>query len=94
MQILVHQQQNPQKSAAAALLSNSGAAPATDAAPKPQVDYIVDAQRKFLEIPDRQRLKFIDQKYLQETIAWPPIMIEGVTSIARNVGDYKLVSPE
>ena len=89
-----NQQQNPQKSAAAALLSNSGAAPATDAAPKPQVDYIVDAQRKFLEIPDRQRLKFIDQKYLQETIAWPPIMIEGVTSIARNVGDYKLVSPE
>ena len=89
-----NQQQNPQKSAAAALLSNSGAAPATDAAPKPQVDYIVDAQRKFLEIPDRQRLKFIDQKYLQETIAWPPIMIEGVTSIARNVGDYKLASPE
>ena len=28
-------------------------------------------------------------EYLEETIAWPPIMIEGVTSIARVVGDYK-----
>ncbi len=84
------QQSSPQASAASALLSN--AAPAADAAPKPEVDYIVDAQRKFLEIPDRARLRFIDPKYLEETIAWPPAMIEGVTTIARNVGDYKLVN--
>jgi len=88
------QQQNPQQSAAAAMLSNSVASPpAAEAAPKPEVDYIIDAQRKFLEIPDRARLRFIDPKYLEETIAWPPAMIEGVTTIARNVGDYKLAVP-
>eukprot|EP00536_Pseudo-nitzschia_multiseries_P016790 jgi/Psemu1/222658/e_gw1.1238.6.1 len=62
-----------------------------DAASKP--DYLVDAQRKFLEIPDRQRLRFIDPKYLEGTIAWPPLMIEGVTTIARNVGDYNRAAP-
>mmetsp|Transcript_30613 Transcript_30613/g.34778 ORF Transcript_30613/g.34778 Transcript_30613/m.34778 type:complete len:311 (-) Transcript_30613:250-1182(-) len=52
-------------------------------------EYQIEAQRKFLEIPDRQRLKFIDPQYVQETIAWPPIMIEGVTAIAKKVGDVK-----
>ena len=96
------QKQKQQPPAAAALLTT----PATPilptaktttmtdaAAPKPEVNYQIDAQRKFLEIPDRARLKFIDPKYLEETVAWPPIMIEGVTSIARIVGDYKLSEP-
>lgn len=91
------QQQKQQNSPAAALLATSSTTSATkDAAaapPKPEVNYQIDAQRKFLEIPDRARLRFIDPKYLEETIAWPPIMVEGVTSIARVVGDYKLVEP-
>ena len=38
---------------------------------------------------------FIDfQEPLEETIAGPPAMIEGVTTIARNVGDYKLVNSQ
>jgi tetratricopeptide (TPR) repeat protein len=57
--------------------------------PRSSEDYQIDAQRKFLEIPDRQRLKFIDQEYLNDIIAWPPIMMEGVQSIARNVGDLQ-----
>lgn len=81
------QQQNTSSSE-----DDSTTADAAAAAPKPVVNYQIDAQRKFLEIPDRQRLKFIDPQYLDETVAWPPIMIEGVTSIARIVGDYKSVS--
>jgi len=81
--------QNQQAKPAPLLAATTGSGDGDATAPKPPpVDYIVDAQRKFLEIPDRQRLRFVDQKYLEETIAWPPIMIEGVTSIARNVGDY------
>eukprot|EP00532_Pseudo-nitzschia_australis_P007248 CAMPEP_0168169684 /NCGR_PEP_ID=MMETSP0139_2-20121125/3770_1 /TAXON_ID=44445 /ORGANISM="Pseudo-nitzschia australis, Strain 10249 10 AB" /LENGTH=430 /DNA_ID=CAMNT_0008087121 /DNA_START=77 /DNA_END=1369 /DNA_ORIENTATION=+ len=69
--------------------TSASATNASDDTPKTApVDYLIDAQRKFLEIPDRPRLRFVDSKYLEETIAWPPLMIEGVTSIARNVGDY------
>jgi tetratricopeptide (TPR) repeat protein len=92
----MQKQQQPQQSpATAALLTTSTSTSTTTtttadaAAPKPEINYQIDAQRKFLEIPDRQRLKFIDPKYLEETVAWPPLMIEGVTSIARVVGDYK-----
>lgn len=46
-----------------------------------------DAQRKFLEIPNRQRLRYVDRAYLTKVIAWPPAMIDGVTKIARAVGD-------
>jgi tetratricopeptide (TPR) repeat protein len=49
----------------------------------------IEAQRKFLEIPDRQRLKYVDDEYLQTVIAWPPAMRDGVTNIARAVGDKK-----
>lgn len=45
------------------------------------------AQRKFLEIPDRQRLNFGNSNYLQGTVAWPPIMIETIQNVARSVGD-------
>jgi tetratricopeptide (TPR) repeat protein len=57
--------------------------------PRSSEDYQIDAQRKFLEIPDRQRLKFIDQEYLNNILAWPPIMMEGVQSIAKVVGDLQ-----
>jgi hypothetical protein len=49
----------------------------------------IEAQRKFLEIPDRQRLKYVDDEYLQTVIAWPPAMRDGITNIARAVGDKK-----
>jgi len=97
------QKQKQQPPAATALLTTpatptlttakTATTDAAAAAPKPEVNYQIDAQRKFLEIPDRARLKFIDPKYLEETVAWPPIMIEGVTSIARVVGDYKIKDP-
>ena len=47
----------------------------------------IAAQRKFLEIPDRQRLKYMDDNYLTKVIGWPPAMIEGVRQIAKAVGD-------
>lgn len=47
----------------------------------------IAAQRKFLEIPDRQRLKYGDKTYLTQTISWPPAMIDGITQIAKAVGD-------
>jgi hypothetical protein len=69
--------------------SSSAAAAAIITQPRTSEDYQVEAQRKFLEIPDRQRLKFIDQEYLNNILAWPPIMMEGVQSIARTVGDLQ-----
>ena len=46
-----------------------------------------NARKKFLEIPDRQRLKFRDEEYLNSVISWPPVMKEGVTSLSMAVGD-------
>lgn len=48
---------------------------------------MVEAQQKFLEISDRQRLKYIDQPYLTETIAWPPAMLAQLSKITQAVGD-------
>ena len=50
-------------------------------------DYQIEAQRKFLEIPNKQRLKFSNLQYLQENIAWPPFMIENVLQLAKKVND-------
>ena len=41
----------------------------------------IAAQRKYLEIPDIQRLKYIDEDYLKNKIAWPPAAIEGLTMV-------------
>ena len=49
----------------------------------------IAAQRKFLEIPDRQRLKYIDNDYLTRVVSWPPAMIDGITKVAAAVGDTK-----
>ncbi len=47
----------------------------------------VGARRKYLEIPDKQRLKYIDDDYLNNVISWPPKMIENVKGLASTVGD-------
>lgn len=47
----------------------------------------IAGQRKFLEIPDRQRLKYSDETYVQKVIAWPPAMREGLYKIRQAVGD-------
>jgi tetratricopeptide (TPR) repeat protein len=50
---------------------------------------LIAGQQKFLEIPDRQRLKYVDKDYLTKTISWPPAMIDTLGKIARAVGDDK-----
>lgn len=53
----------------------------------------IGAQRKYLEIPDKQRLKYMDDDYLRNVISWPPKMIENVKLLALAVGDKdKLMS--
>lgn len=49
----------------------------------------VAAQQKFLEIPDRPRLKYVDRDYMTKTISWPPAMIDKLNAIASAVGDTK-----
>lgn len=45
------------------------------------------ANRKFLEIPDRARLKYVDEVYLDNIIAWPPKMREYLKILTKAVGD-------
>lgn len=52
----------------------------------------VDAQRKYLEIPDRARAKYVDTQYLTKTIAWPPAMREELAKVSSAVGDAVPVS--
>jgi tetratricopeptide (TPR) repeat protein len=47
----------------------------------------IAARRKFLEIPNKQRLRFSDNNYLSQVVAWPPVMVDGVTALAKAVGD-------
>lgn len=49
----------------------------------------IAARRKFLEIPNRQRLAYANAAYVQETIAWPPAMREALAKITTAVGDSK-----
>jgi len=47
------------------------------------------ALRKYLELPDRQRLRYIDESYLRDKIAWPPAVIDDLaklTSIVEKPG--------
>jgi tetratricopeptide (TPR) repeat protein len=41
----------------------------------------IAAQRKYLEIPDRQRLKYVNDEYLNHKISWPPAAIAGLRKI-------------
>ncbi len=45
------------------------------------------ARRKFLEIPDRQRIKYADGNFLEQVVAWPSAMKEGLSSLTKAVGD-------
>ena len=48
------------------------------------------ARKKFLEIPDRARSKYVDEGYLKNTIAWPPKMLEYLEKLTLAVGDKQL----
>lgn len=45
----------------------------------------IAAQRKYLEIPDRQRLNFVNDDYLKNTVAWPPTAMEALAKITSAV---------
>lgn len=47
----------------------------------------VAARQKYLEIPDRARLKYVDKDYLNNTINWPPAMMDTLREITKAVGD-------
>lgn len=51
----------------------------------------ITANRKFLEIPDRARLKYVDELYLNDTISWPPKMKEYLKVLTKAVGDDQRV---
>ena len=46
-------------------------------------------QQKFLEIPDKARLKYSDDVYLTQTVGWPPAMRETLRQITVAVRDRK-----
>ena len=45
------------------------------------------ARRKYLEIPDRPRLKYSDRDYVDRVITWPPAMKEKLAQLTKAVGD-------
>ncbi len=45
------------------------------------------ARKKFLEIPDRQRIKYADTAFLDKVVTWPPKMKEGLGYLTKAVGD-------
>lgn len=47
----------------------------------------IAAQRKYLEIPDRQRQKYVDSNYLQNVVAWPPAARDMLAKVTSAVGD-------
>lgn len=49
----------------------------------------IAAQRKFLEIPDRQRLKFSQSEYMKKVVSWPPVAIDTISKVASAVGDKR-----
>ena len=49
----------------------------------------IAAQRKYLEIPDKARLRYVDNEYLTNVISWTPAMIETLGKVSSAVGDKK-----
>lgn len=45
------------------------------------------ARKKFLEIPDRQRVKYADGDFVEKIVAWPSAMKEGLSTLTKAVGD-------
>uniref|UniRef100_A0A7S1ZHW3 Uncharacterized protein n=1 Tax=Trieres chinensis TaxID=1514140 RepID=A0A7S1ZHW3_TRICV len=46
-----------------------------------------DARALYLKIPDRARLRFVDNDYLERTVAWPPKMKEKLREVSVAAGD-------
>ena len=46
-------------------------------------------KRKFLEIPDRARMKYVDNAYLMNRIAWPLKMMEYLSKLTEELGDQQ-----
>ncbi len=51
------------------------------------------ARKKFLEIPDRQRVKYADGEFLEKVVAWPSAMKEGLSKLTNAVGDSSQENP-
>lgn len=51
------------------------------------------ARKKFLEIPDRQRVKYADGEFLEKVVAWPSAMKEGLSTLTKAVGDSSQENP-
>lgn len=49
----------------------------------------IGAQRKFLEIPDRQREKFSQNDYMTKVVSWPPKAMDTIYKVAAAVGDKR-----
>jgi tetratricopeptide (TPR) repeat protein len=45
------------------------------------------AQQAYLQMADKQRLKYVSQDYIQQTIAWPPRAIELLSQVTEAAGD-------
>lgn len=45
------------------------------------------ARKKFLEIPDRARARYVEEGYLKKVVAWPPTAITTIGQVAKAVGD-------
>lgn len=47
----------------------------------------IGSKQLFLTIPNKQRLNYSNIQYLQQTVQWPPKMIDTVLLLAKEVGD-------
>ncbi|KAL7529900.1 hypothetical protein ACHAXR_003215, partial [Thalassiosira sp. AJA248-18] len=45
------------------------------------------ARKKFLEIPDRQRARYVEGDYVDKVVVWPPLMREGLGSLTKAIED-------
>jgi len=45
------------------------------------------ARKKFLEIPDRARAKYVEEEYLEKKVGWPPLARTTIGQVAKAVGD-------
>jgi hypothetical protein len=45
------------------------------------------ARKKFLQIPDLQRKKYIEAGFMEKVVTWPPAAIATVGKVAKAVGD-------
>jgi len=48
------------------------------------------AARRYLALPDRARLKYVDKDYVLETVKWPPAVVEKLGQLTKFAGDGAL----